>query len=65
MNVIYEGQMVENKYHGIGRLTIDGMMLQEGEFKNGKMHGKGRVIMHNGIMQKVVAGQFLNGVYQQ
>ena len=57
--------MVENKYHGIGRLTIDGMMLQEGEFKNGKMHGKGRVIMHNGIMQKVVAGKFLNGVYQQ
>ena len=57
--------MLENKYHGLGRLTIDGMMVQEGEFRNGKMHGRGRVIMHNGIMQKMVKGQFVNGVLQE
>lgn len=42
--VIYEGEVVEHKFHGKGVLNLESYVY-EGEFQNGKRHGRGKLTM--------------------
>ncbi|QVK19176.1 hypothetical protein KHQ81_05610 [Mycoplasmatota bacterium] len=56
---IYQGYMLNNKYHGYGKLyDAYGNVEYEGEFKNGLFHGHGKRY-HNGNL--VYEGGFLDG----
>ena len=44
----YEGQTLNSKMHGMGRLTFKDGTAYEGKFKEGKKHGAGEIIQPDG-----------------
>ena len=47
--VVYNGEILNNKYHGFGKLYSD--VLYEGNFKNGLYHGSGTITDRTGIFE--------------
>lgn len=58
-NYSYEGTLLEGKYHGIGRLSIPGVLTYKGEFKNGRFHGYG--ILEHLQKECKYEGEWANG----
>ena len=57
--LIYEGEYLNRKRHGLGKLYNDeGNLIFEGEYLNGKINGKGKKYYNNGRIQ--YEGEFLN-----
>lgn len=54
----YEGQYLNSKKHGIGKLTIQNMFIYEGEFVNDKMEGFGKKTWINNY--RIYVGEFKN-----
>ena len=54
---IYEGEMLDGKKHGVGKLTTN-EFVREGTWKNDKFTGWGRESRRNG---EILEGRFING----
>ena len=52
---IYEGEWLEDMYHGKGKLSCEEGNVYEGEFYQGMFQGEGKLIWENG---DVYTGQF-------
>ena len=46
-NIIYEGDFVDDKYEGYGKLIYENGSYYIGSFKNGIPHGEGRMYEKN------------------
>lgn len=57
---LYEGEYVNLKKHGKGKITIPTGVTYEGEFKEDKAHGQGVLTFANGMY--FFKGYFVNGV---
>ena len=58
--LIYEGEYLNKKRHGIGKeYSKNGVLLYEGEYLNGKRHGIGKEYSKNGVL--LYEGEYLNG----
>ena len=55
----FEGQMVDSKKHGFGRLFCDDGSCYEGEFQQGEMTGKGVLLAD----ERKYVGDFLYGMF--
>ena len=54
----YEGEYVDNRKHGLGRLIMRDGSYYEGEFKNGEIEGKGVLELSTGLRYE---GKFSKG----
>lgn len=45
----YDGEMLENWYHGKGKYTFDNGVIYEGQFEKGEFHGEGTLHYPNGV----------------
>ena len=58
--LIYEGEYLNKKRHGLGKeYSKNGVLLYEGEYLNGKRHGLGKEYSKNGVL--LYEGEYLNG----
>ena len=56
--VIYEGDFLNQKYHGKGKEYRNGHLIYEGEFEEGKRHGNGKEFKYGNV---VFEGKYENG----
>ena len=54
----YEGDLLNGKFHGCGRLTMADGSVYEGDFRNGLFHGVGTIYSPNG---NIFRGKFRCG----
>ena len=60
--LIYEGEYLNKKRHGLGKeYSKNGVLLYEGEYLNGKRHGLGKEYSKNGEL--IFEGEYINGKY--
>ena len=60
--LIYEGQYLNKKRHGLGKeYSKNGVLLYEGEYLNGKRHGLGKEYSKDGEL--IFEGEYINGKY--
>ena len=45
----YEGDLLENWYHGKGKFTFETGVVYDGEFEKGEFHGEGTLYYPNGV----------------
>jgi len=60
----YEGQTVDGKMHGRGKLTFaDGHLVYEGNFKNNRFHGYGTLsqVEETGVHRVIYSGSWVDG----
>ena len=55
---VYEGELLQGRLHGEGRLESPRGTVYEGEFRRGLMHGEGRITFPDG---RVFTGRFEEG----
>ncbi len=60
---LYEGQFLNNKKQGLGRLIFENGETYEGNFKNDRLDGNGIYTYQNGKI--VHKGQFKNGKFHE
>ena len=60
--LIYEGEYLNKKRHGLGKeYSKNGVLLYEGEYLNGKRHGLGKEYSKDGEL--IFEGEYINGKY--
>jgi len=47
---LYEGEFLNDKRHGKGKLYNDGKIKYDGEYLNGKKHGNGKLYLKNELI---------------
>ena len=57
---ILEGQFLNGKLNGFGRIFYPTGSYYIGQFKNGKKHGEGKSVLKSG---KVIQGKYKDNVY--
>ena len=57
---VYEGEFIEQKYHGKGKFTDQHGNTYTGDFKDGKFHGEGSYITKDG---REYQGEFIEGQF--
>lgn len=48
---VYEGNFYGGKFHGIGKLSIDGSEVFKGRFLNGQAEGEGTLHCEHGMLK--------------
>ena len=64
--IIYEGNLINNKYEGNGKLFYDNGNYYDGEFVDNKEHGKGKLYkkINNILYDIMYDGDWNNGKYE-
>ena len=62
-SLVYEGDIVNCKYNGKGKLYNDGYLLYDGEFKDGIYNGKGKLYKGNYKNVLIFDGEFKDGIF--
>jgi len=62
----FEGDIIDGKLQGYGKMYREGIEEYEGEFKDGLPHGKGTMIYHVGFWENEIEyeGEWKNGLWE-
>lgn len=63
--VLYEGDWLNNQFHGLGKFSIGGCLEYEGRFVHGRYDGRCTVAVSNGELNLSFSGLCKNNIVQQ